>query len=194
MLIVETERLILRDFEKSDIAKRIYWETVETEWQKWDAPWEHQSFTEEQKRAESASFITGLEAFAERIAAKSDADMRYSFQIDLKETGEYIGWISCYCIDAEYNYTDGDGHYAFGIDIPGMAHRGKGYGKEAFAAAIQYLFSCGMTEVYTQTWSGNKPMVALAASIGFQEVMRKKDFRTVDNTKYDAITFVLRNE
>ena len=34
------QRVILRDPIKKDIEDRIRWETVETEWLDWDAPWE----------------------------------------------------------------------------------------------------------------------------------------------------------
>lgn len=39
MIQISDGRVILRDFKESDIEKRIYWDTVETEWQLWDAPW-----------------------------------------------------------------------------------------------------------------------------------------------------------
>ncbi len=188
MIICETEHLILRDFQKEDIEKRVEWWTRDTEWQDWDAPWEKEELSEEDGSLQE--FMEDLIVFADRAARKNSDDIRYSFQIVEKETGEYIGWISCYCIDDDYTYTDADGKYAFGIDIPPKSCRGKGYGYEAFNAAIQYLISKGLTEIYTQTWSGNKPMIALAEKMGFEEIRRKKDFRVVDGMKYDGLTFL----
>ncbi|MDE7239271.1 MAG: hypothetical protein K2N41_06110 [Lachnospiraceae bacterium] len=52
MHMLENDHLILRDFLQSDIAKRIDWEQNETEWQLWDAPWEYEGLTAEEKRAE----------------------------------------------------------------------------------------------------------------------------------------------
>ena len=184
MVICETERLILRDFTKADIAKRIEWETVDREWLDWDAPWERDNDLPVDE------MVQGLEEFADMTAAKGPEDMRFGFQIDVKETGEYIGWISCYCIDDNYEYTDDDALFAFGIDIPPQSCRGKGYGYEAFKAAIEYLQSKGMKEIYTQTWSGNTRMVALAEKLGFKEICRKKDYREVRGQKYDGLTFV----
>ena len=190
MTIIETERLILRDFTESDIEKRIEWETVDNEWQSWDAPWEYEDI--EDPEAELKGYIEGLHNYADSIARKAPGDIRYSFQIEVKETGEYIGWINCYCIDDDYTYTDDDGKYTFGIDIPPQSVRGKGYGYEAFKAALDYLTAHGLTEIYTQTWSGNERMVALAHKLGFEEIRRKKDYRTVKGKKYDGLTFIYR--
>ena len=187
MIICETERLILRDFCKDDIDKRVEWWTKDCEWQNWDAPWEKEEVSDTDGSLKE--LIDEFNIFAERCAQKKDNDIRYSFQIEVKDTGEYIGWISCYCIDDDYSYTDEDGKYAFGIDIPPKSCRGSGYGYEAFDAAIKYLIKKGVTEIYTQTWSGNKPMIALAAKLGFEEIKRKKDFRIVDGQKYDGLTF-----
>lgn len=45
MTICETDRLILRDFCKEDIDKRIEWWTKDCEWQDWDAPWEKEDLS-----------------------------------------------------------------------------------------------------------------------------------------------------
>jgi len=192
MIIIETENLILRDFIESDLQKRTEWETTDREWQKWDGPWEYEGLTVEQEQANLAEYIESLRKFAQKMSLKKDEDMRYSFQLEVKESGEYIGWISCYCIDEDYTYTDADGKYAFGIDIPSQACRGKGYGYEAFHAVIGYLTAHGMSEIYTQTWSGNARMIALAKKLGFVEICRKKDYRTVDGKKYDGLTFIYK--
>ena len=188
MVILETERLVLRDFTRADIAKRIEWETVDRDWLDWDAPWERENDPPLEE------IVKDLESFADMIGAMKPGDKRYSFQIVVKETGEYIGWISCYCIDDNYEYTDDDALFAFGIDIPPQSCRGKGYGYEAFKAAIEYLQSKGMKEIYTQTWSGNTRMIALAEKLGFREICRKKDYREVRGKKYDGLTFVYRGD
>ena len=70
MVICETERLILRDFTRDDIAKRIEWETVDREWLDWDAPWERENDLPVEE------MVQGLEEFADMTAAKSPKDMR----------------------------------------------------------------------------------------------------------------------
>lgn len=209
MIILETERLILRDFEEKDIEKRVFWETVETEWKKWDAPWlrefdivkdnGHEIGSPGETKGDTdterlTDFVKGLQAFAGMISRKKPEDMRYAFEIDLKENREYIGYISCYCIDDKYNYTDDDGKFAFGIDIPMLSHRGHGYGFEAFYAVVNYLAEHGLEEIYVSTWSGNTAMMALAGKLGFREINRKPGARIVNGEKYDAVTFIYRKQ
>ncbi|MBP3465589.1 MAG: hypothetical protein J6J90_05550 [Angelakisella sp.] len=56
-MVLKDERVLLRDFMRQDIEKRLYWETVETEWQLWDGPWEYEGQTEEQRREAMARRI-----------------------------------------------------------------------------------------------------------------------------------------
>ena len=49
-MILKDDTVLLRDFKREDIAKRIEWETEQTEWQLWDGPWEYEGLTEEQKK------------------------------------------------------------------------------------------------------------------------------------------------
>ena len=48
--------------------------------------------------------------------------------------------------------------------------------------------------LYTQTWSGNLSMIALAEKVGFTEVGRIKDLREVRGEKYDALTFAMTKD
>lgn len=184
--------IILRDFIESDIDKRIYWETVETEWQQWDAPWEYEGLTEEEKQNELQGYIESLKHWVEQDAKlaqeniSSKNKIRYRFQICLNnESRDYIGWCTAYCIDEEYCYTDEDGRLAVGINIPEQAMRGKGYATQALCMFIKYLLEHGEKEIFTQTWSGNERMIHVAKKIGFEECCRKKDFREVRGKKYE---------
>ena len=55
----------------------------------------------------------------------------------------------------------------------------------------EYLKEKGYQSVYTQTWSGNTPMLRVAEKLGFKEIARKKEHREVDGKTYDALTFQL---
>ena len=68
-------------------------------------------------------------------------------------------------------------------------YRSKGLGFQAFSAAIEYYKAHGIDEVYTQTWSGNTPMIRLAQKIGFKLVDVKKDAREHNGKEFDALTF-----
>lgn len=183
---IKNEKVILRDLIESDIENYIRWETVETEWQQWDAPWEYDEgliFDEEKFRQEC------LEKLAKK---KDDNEIRYRLQVCINDdTRKHIGWCSAYCIDDNYLYTKGEGHLTIGINIPDLASRRKGYATAAWDLFIQYFLSKGIKEFYTQTWSGNYRIIGLMNKLGFEECHRKKHIRKVRGSIYDALTFKL---
>ena len=187
--------IILRDFIESDIEKRIYWETVEMEWQQWDAPWEYEGLTEDEKESELQGYIGSLHRWVQQDSVLPDDHTRYRFQIALKDEGQkYIGWCNAYCIDKDYCYTDDEAYCAVGINIPEVSERGKGYATQALCMFIQYLLERGECPIFTQTWSGNHRMIHVAEKIGFEECRRKVDFRMVRGERYDGLTFRLNEE
>lgn len=187
--------IILRDFIESDIEKRIYWETVENEWQLWDGPWEYEGLTDDEKVKSLTSYIENMHRWVEYDKNLGLDTIRYRFQIVIdNENQDYIGWCSAYCIDEDCNYTEEDGLLAVGIDIPDSKARGKGYGVKALCMFIKYLLDKGIDDIYTQTWSGNERMVHIAEKIGFEEHRRKNDFRVVRGKKYNGLTFRLNME
>ena len=119
-MILKDDTVLLRDFKREDIAKRIEWETEQTEWQLWDGPWEYEGLTEEQKKENLQKYIKALEEWAAICESLSDEMPRKSFQICTPE-GEYVGWCSSYFINEDYD-SDKDGdRLAIGIDLPVMS-------------------------------------------------------------------------
>ena len=193
--MLKGKEIILRDFIESDIEKRIYWETVENEWQLWDGPWEYEGLTDEEKEENLNSYIKTMRRWVEYDKNLASDAIRYRYQIVIdNENQDYIGWCSAYCIDEDCNYTEEDKLLAVGIDIPDSKERGKGYGAQALCMFIKYLIDKGIDDIYTQTWSGNERMVHIAEKIGFEEYRRKKEFRLVRGKKYDGLTFRLNTE
>ena len=96
-MTLQDDVVLLRDFKREDIAKRIEWETEKTEWQLWDAPWEYEGLTEEQKKEDLQKYIKALEEWAAMCESLSDEMPRKSFQICTPE-GEYVGWCGSYFI------------------------------------------------------------------------------------------------
>lgn len=190
MVTLKDDQIILRDFKDSDIEKRIYWETTETEWQLWDAPWETESLTEIEKKKELEDYIENMKGWAEKFHTMPDTQRRYGFQICTCEDN-YIGWCNSYYIDEEYNYSKSGTKCTIGIDIPEIYQRGKGYAFHALCLFIDYLLKHGEDEIYTQTWSGNKRMIHLAQKLGFEECCRKSEIRKVRGKVYDGLTFRL---
>lgn len=182
------EKVILRDMVESDIDDRIYWELYETEWQKWDAPWEYDKNSEDYDEFNPDEY---REISRESLKKeKNENSIRWSFQIcinDKKET--HIGWVNAYDIDGNYFYTSKGGMTTIGINIPCDIAREKGLGTSALLLFIEYLRKNGINEIYTQTWSGNKRMIHLAEKIGFVECNRNEGSRIVNGQLFDGLTF-----
>ena len=184
--------IILRDMEERDIDNEIRWNTVQTEWGLWDAPWETEeelkAFDPEAHRQKELEWIAGPKP-----------DHRRCLEIDTWD-GVHLGAVSCYCIDGDCNWLEkapdaGEerqkARWAVGLDICEPSYWNGGWGAQALAAFIRYHLDGGCTELYTQTWSGNVRMTALAEKLGFRECRRKAGIRQVRGETYDALTFRL---
>ncbi len=180
---LENNKIILRDFIKEDIEDVIRWETIETEWQLWDAPWEDNDFNSGEYRKRMMNLLN---------KKRENTSMRYRFEICIKDELEtHIGWCNIYKIDSKFNYTKNLGNYTIGIDIPKVNARQKGYATAAWKLLIDYLISKGIKDIYTQTWSGNLRVIGLATKIGFEECDCIVNKRIVRGDLYDGLTFKL---
>ena len=182
-------KVILRPMRGEDIADRIFWETEDTEWQLWDGPWDYEGKSPEERAAALEQARALWEA---RVAAPAGPGPARRLEICLNAPGApHIGWLSAYPIDDQCCISETGERCAVGLTIPGGAARGKGYGFAALCLYIRYLLDCGVAEVYTQTWSGNVRMIALAEKLGFRLFLRKPGLRTVRGARYDGLTFRL---
>ncbi|MBM7614328.1 GNAT family N-acetyltransferase [Alkaliphilus hydrothermalis] len=181
---IKNSKIILRDFIEADIDDRIHWETTETEWQMWDAPWENiDKFNPDQYRKERLEWLA---------KNKNENRVRMGFQICINDgRRKHIGWCNAYYIDDNYKYTKEAGHCTIGIGIPDLTSRRKGYATYSWKLFIKYLTDNGIRDVYTQTWSGNERVIGLIKKLGFEECYREYNFRTVRGQLYDALTFKL---
>ena len=109
MIVISDGKVILRDFIESDIEKRIYWETTETEWQLWDAPWEYKNLTEAEIQKDLNEYIEKMKGWVERFRTMPDGQKRSGFQICTAEN-VYVGWCNSYMIDENYNLMILKGH------------------------------------------------------------------------------------
>ncbi len=119
------DKVILRDFLPEDIPKRIEWETVETEWQSWDAPWEYDDLTAEEKQADLKRYEENMRRWAQQPPPENERRMGFQICLNTKER-EYIGWCSAYRIDEAFHFARDGRHCAVGIDLPERWARGKG--------------------------------------------------------------------
>lgn len=91
---IKGNKIILRDFLASDIEKRIYWETVENEWQQWDAPWEYEGLTEEEKEEELRNYIASLKRWVEQDAELAEAWRKHEIRLWIYKREELVS-LSC---------------------------------------------------------------------------------------------------
>ncbi len=174
------EDITLRDLEIKDTEDYVRWNTVDTEWMDWDAPWlKDEPFDADVFRQKRLAYLA---------KPKDENRIRHSFEIDYE--GRHIGWVSSYYIDEKFNFAK-DGHLAIGIDICQSGNWGKGIGGKAYAAFTEYLFSHGYDALYTQTWSGNERLMRMAARVGFTLCHRDVGVRQVRGQTYDRITLKL---
>lgn len=187
---IKYQNIVLRDTKESDIKDEIRWNTVETQWALWDAPWEMEevlcSFDPEKFREKELAWIQ-----------TQKPAHRLSLEIDTAD-GIHIGSVSTYCIDDDFDWykltTEEDRrkvNWAVGIEINESAYWSNGWGTQAMAAFVNYHLEDGYTNLYTQTWSGNFRMIGLAKKLGFVECNREKDLRLVRGERYDGLTFRL---
>ena len=188
---IEYKDIILRDMVEADIEDEIRWNTVETDWSNWDAPWE------------PLQDIPDPEDFRrkklEKLSEQKD-EIRWRLEIETAE-GKHIGAVSSYMMNENFEWTplnkakpDEKLFRAVGIDICESSFCGKGLGTKALAAFINYYFENGENEIYCQTWSGNIRMIKCAEKLGFEVCRRKIDYREVNGKKYDGLTFHLNKE
>lgn len=190
---IKYQNIVLRDMRESDIDDEIRWNTVETQWALWDAPWEMEeelrNFDPEKHREKELKWI-----------GVPKPDHRLSLEIDTAD-GVHIGSVSAYCIDDNFDWyklnTEDDrrkANWAVGIEINESAYWSNGWGTQALTAFVKYHLEDGYTNLYTQTWSGNIRMIGLAQKLGFTECCRKDKIRLVRGAEYDGLTFRLNAE
>ena len=187
---IKFDNIILRDPKESDIDDEIRWNTTETEWALWDAPWEMEewlpTFDPVKFRAEE------LESFKKPVSG-----FRWGMEVDTSD-GTHIGSVSTYLIDESYewiqlkNVKDGQRiFYTVGIEINEPAYWNHGIGTKALAAYIQYHLDNGHYDICLQTWSGNIRMIRCAEKLGFSICEREVGIRKVRGGIYDGLTFRL---
>ncbi|NLW52975.1 MAG: GNAT family N-acetyltransferase [Tissierellia bacterium] len=178
------KKIKLRKFKNSDIEDYIRWMTTDTEWIDWDAPWEEADFNIDEYRKNSQL----------RLEKNRPLSIYDSREIEILATGDHIGRINSYNIDEHCNYTVEEKNLTIGIDIFSPTHRKKGYATEAWLLHINYLIENGQENIYTQSWSGNYPVLALMKKLGFELINTKKEYEVVKNKKVDGLTFKLNKE
>lgn len=193
-LEIRYKRIVLRDYRESDIADEIRWNTVETQWALWDAPWE---------TAEELSHFDPDAFRREQLdeLKKPVEGFRWSMEVDTAD-GVHIGSVNTYLIDEAYAWVKSKDvmekgqrvFYTLGIEINESSYWSQGLGTQALAAYIRYQLAQGHEDICLQTWSGNLRMVRCAEKLGFSVCGRAAGIRKVRGGVYDGLTFYLDRE
>lgn len=187
---IRYQDIVLRDMRERDIDDEIRWNTVETSWALWDAPWEMEielpKFDPAACREQNLAYLK-----------KPRENPRWGFEVDTA-SGVHIGSVSSYLVDENYEWVRKaelqPGQRVFhtvGIEICESGSWGKGLGTKALAAFIRYHLENGITDLCLQTWSGNVRMIHVAEKLGFMECNREVAFRKVRGGVYDGLTYLL---
>lgn len=88
MLVLSEGVAILRDFIEEDIEDYVRWDTVETEWKLWDAPWEHVGQTDAQRAAALADDVAWMREHAREVALLRGDAPRRRFEVCVLDGGE----------------------------------------------------------------------------------------------------------
>jgi RimJ/RimL family protein N-acetyltransferase len=183
--ILRCRSVVLRDRRESDIDDYIRWNTEKTWWRDWDAPWENAPPRPGEEPEQRIARIRGLLMAA---LSRPLPPVRRSFEvIGLEDV--HLGWVNSY-------HTGNEGKLiAIGIDLPDLEQGGPGIGTIAFSLKAAYRMRMdGIAELYTETWSGNLPMIGLAKRVGFVECRRSIRSREVRGRVYDGLRFVVDHE
>ncbi|MBU1143588.1 MAG: GNAT family N-acetyltransferase [Firmicutes bacterium] len=176
---IKGKLVTLKMMTHQDIEDSILWFTQDTEWMNWDAPWEKgEPFDSEDYRKRKKLLIE----------TRNIGDFEPRLEIYYENI--HIGWMNRYFINESFEYDSKGKQIAIGIVIVHAKYRHIGLGYDAYMAYMNFIKELGYTRVYTQTWSGNVPMVNLAHKTGFHLINRIKDCRMVDGVSYDALTYV----
>ncbi|MFC1573496.1 GNAT family N-acetyltransferase, partial [Candidatus Eisenbacteria bacterium] len=169
-MVVQGERVLLRDRKETDVADFERWFAPGQAWQKWDGPWHSVDPDKLVKRLGK-----------ERQPMDPLPEPRTRFEIETLE-GRHIGWVNSYWVDQHALWRD------CGIVLAEADLWERGLGREAFRLWTDYLIrEHDLPRLGMGTWSGNIRMIHVAASVGMFEEARFPDARLYDGRRWDAV-------
>lgn len=148
-------------------------------WWRWDAPWEGPPTGVELRRVPSQ--VNAL--------TRDRATPPLRMVIETRR-GAPIGTVTRYWADARTQWLE------VGVGIYTPQHWGRGFGFEALALWVGYLFdTMPLRRIGLRTWSGNQRMVRLARRLGFKQEATFREAYATRNRVFDRVAFgLLRRE
>ena len=98
---IKYKDVLLRDYRESDIDDEVRWNTVDTQWGLWDAPWEKEdyfrTFDPEAYRQRRLDWL--------RTKAPKGEELRWFLEIDTAQ-GVHIGTVSAYLMTEDFQWRE----------------------------------------------------------------------------------------
>lgn len=150
-MIIETTRLLLRDFEKEDVTAYCNLAS-DSQYQRF--------YSEEDCSIDSSRRLVDMFVLQSQELDRS----KYQMAIIRKDTGEFIGSVGI--------RIEPDKQASIGCGV-GREYQSAGYAKEAMLALLAYGFEKhDIHRVYAEIISENKPAIRLCKRLGMREEAR----------------------
>lgn len=172
-MIIETKRLLLRDFNKSDTNDYCNL-TRDSKYQRF--------YSEEDCSVEKSRLL--VEQFT--LQALEEIRCKYQMAIVLKETGDFIGTAGL--------RIEQHKQASIGCGI-GSKYQSAGYAVEAMYALLKYGFEVhDIHRVYAETISENTPAIRLCEMLGMREEARFIENRYFKGKWWSTVVLAMLKE
>lgn len=179
MVGIKGRKIELIENTAESLDELYFWrfEEKEQEAKKWNGPYIPEEYMSKEQHREKWMN-------EEEIAAGVPASLT------IQAEGKVIGYVGAYWVDQNTDWLE------TGIVIYDKNYWNGGYGREAYALWIDFLFeSTDLHRLGMSTWSGNERMMKVAERIGMKEEARIRNARMVEGRYFDAIKMgMLREE
>ncbi len=183
MIKLTGPRIILRDWQATDLADYRSWNIGHHRWMDFNGPYYPRDTAEELEAK--------ISTYQSQIETGEWPNLRERLVIADQQSDQMLGTVSWYWQSIETNWR------SIGIAVFDEGYWGKGIGYEALDLWISYLFQQdpSLVRLDLRTWSGNHGMMKLGKKLGFKEEARFRMARIVDGEYYDSIGMgILREE
>lgn len=171
-MIIETKRLVLRNFERDDVSAYCKL-TSDPKYQRF--------YSEEDCSVEKSRRL--VEMFVSQ--AQDIVRSKFQMAIVLKETGDFIGTVGL--------RLEPDKQASMGCGV-GREYQSAGYGKEAMSALLRFGFEeHGIHRIYAETISENTPAIRLCKKLGMREEARFIENRFFKGQWWSTVVLAILN-
>lgn len=182
-ILLMGKEIQLRDWQLADLDDYAHWLQPGHAWQQTDGPYEPPATT--------AEIVAQLDRLRQQLATGAFPTPRRNLVIADAQSNQLCGRVNAYW-EQQTSWS-----INLGIAIYDPVRWGHGLGYAALGHWTAYLFTTlpQIVRLGLRTWSGNIGMMRLATKLGFQEEMRLRKARLVNDKWFDGMGYgILREE